>query len=133
MRFLVAVGFVVAIFVAPGTPAHAGDNDIVMSRLGDITTDGMGNPNDVIGSNQLFRSMASELGVVFAPRILAPADTLRNLMASQRCRQTLRCGSAPLCLDRRGRRRSGDDGEAPIAQAHDDGGHFADGTQGAVF
>ncbi len=76
MRFLVAVGFVAALGTAPGAPAHAGDNDLVMSRLGDITTDAMGNPTDVIGSNLLFRSLASELGVVFAPRIMSPADTL---------------------------------------------------------
>lgn len=51
-------------------PAVAGDNDLVLSRLGTIEGD------RVVGSNVGFRSLASELGVVLAPRLLAPADTL---------------------------------------------------------
>jgi len=47
-----------------------------MSRLGTIQVDGMGSPLDVIGSNLEFRALASELGVVMAPRLLTPADTL---------------------------------------------------------
>lgn len=57
-------------------PARADSNDIVLSRLGHAVDDGMGNTIDVVGNNQQFRSMASELGVVLAPRLLAPADTL---------------------------------------------------------
>lgn len=57
-------------------PAIADDNDLVVSRLGDVVTDGMGQPIDVIGDPVLFRSLASELGVVLAPRLVEPADTL---------------------------------------------------------
>jgi hypothetical protein len=56
--------------------AHAGDNDLVMARLGTVIEDGSGMPIDVVGDNQQFRSLVSELGVVMAPRLLAPADTL---------------------------------------------------------
>lgn len=56
--------------------AHADDNDIVMSRLGVRVDDAMGNPTDAFGNNLLFRSMVSELGVVFAPRLLTPSNTL---------------------------------------------------------
>jgi len=60
-----------------GAPrAHADENDIVMSRLGVITNDAMGNPTNAFGNNLLFRSMVSELGVIFAPRLLTPANTL---------------------------------------------------------
>jgi hypothetical protein len=54
------------------TPALADDNDLVLSRLGAVnaTNDG------VIPDNQSFRSLASELGVVIAPRLDTPADTL---------------------------------------------------------
>ncbi len=48
----------------------ADDNDLVLSRLGTISG------NSVVGSNINFRSLASELGVVMAPRLLEPADTL---------------------------------------------------------
>ena len=57
-------------------PAFADDNDLVVSRLGTVINDGGGMPVDVIGDPTLFRSLASELGVVFAPRLLEPADTL---------------------------------------------------------
>lgn len=50
--------------------AAADDNDLVLSRLGTISG------NSVVGSNINFRSLASELGVVMAPRLLEPADTL---------------------------------------------------------
>lgn len=58
------------------TPALADDNDLVVSRLGSIIDDGAGMPIDVIGDPVLFRSLASELGVVLAPRLIEPADTL---------------------------------------------------------
>lgn len=56
--------------------ARADDNDLVMSRLGTVEQDGTGAAVDVVGQNQDFRSLASELGVVLAPRLLTPADTL---------------------------------------------------------
>ena len=50
--------------------ARADDNDLVLARLAHMSS------GQVIPDNQLFRSFASELGVVFAPRNLEPADTL---------------------------------------------------------
>jgi hypothetical protein len=55
-----------------GAAARADKNDLVLSRLGSINAAGTG----VIPDNQAFRSLASELGMVFAPRNLAPSDTL---------------------------------------------------------
>lgn len=77
MRSRSLVG-VLALFcaTASATTAWADDNDLVVSRLGDIVTDNMGQPVDVIGDPILFRSLASELGVVMAPRLIEPADTL---------------------------------------------------------
>lgn len=57
-------------------PAGAEDNDLVLSRLGLAEQDMAGDPVDVVGQNQDFRSMASELGVVLAPRLLTPSDTI---------------------------------------------------------
>jgi hypothetical protein len=62
-----------AVIVASGAlaaSARADDNDLVLARL---AKPGPGGP---IPDNQQFRSLTSELGVVFAPRNLAPADTL---------------------------------------------------------
>lgn len=54
----------------PAAPARAGDNDIVLSRLGTVSGE------NVVASDADFRSLASQLGVVLAPRLLSPADTL---------------------------------------------------------
>lgn len=51
-------------------PARAGGNDVVLSRLGNDAG------GAVVGNSADFRSLASELGVVLAPRLLSPADTL---------------------------------------------------------
>jgi len=56
-------------------PALAGENDLVMTRLGRIVESG-GTPVDVVGGNLEFRSLVSELGVVLAPRLLSPSDTI---------------------------------------------------------
>jgi hypothetical protein len=72
----VKVALVVALVCALTTPALADDNDLVVGRLGTVINDGMGQPIDVIGDPVLFRSLASELGVVMAPRLVEPADTL---------------------------------------------------------
>jgi hypothetical protein len=56
--------------------AAAEDNDLVMQRLGTAIDDGAGTVIDVVGDNQQYRSMVSELGVVLAPRLLSPADTI---------------------------------------------------------
>jgi hypothetical protein len=68
-----AVGIILCFL--PGLPlaerlAWAGDNDIVLSRLGDMSGAA------VVGNAADFRSLTSELGVVLAPRLLSPADTL---------------------------------------------------------
>ena len=68
---LAAVLFLVGAATTART-ATADKNDLVLSRLGTINAAG----NGVIADNQAFRSLVSELGVVFAPRNLAPADTL---------------------------------------------------------
>ena len=61
--------------IAAPAPARAGDNDIVLARLGLITTQN-GMPAGVIGQNLEFRSLVSELGIALAPRLETPADTL---------------------------------------------------------
>jgi len=73
MRLAAAVAL-----VALATPATAlaGDNDMVLSRLGLIRTDSTGTPTAVVGQNLEFRALASELGVVLAPRLMSPSDTL---------------------------------------------------------
>jgi hypothetical protein len=63
------LGAIAAILVTSAT-AHAGKNDLVLSRLGEI--DG----NNVVPQNEAFRSLVSELGVVVAPKFLSPADSL---------------------------------------------------------
>lgn len=68
MRFLlVALGLTLL-----PTAAAADPNDLVLSRLGTINATN----DDVIPDNQSFRSLASELGVVIAPKFLSPSDTL---------------------------------------------------------
>lgn len=67
---------VAAVLLLAGGPARAGDNDLVLSRLGDVLVSGSGAPVGAVGSNEDFRSLASELGVVLAPRLAEPADTL---------------------------------------------------------
>lgn len=73
MRLAAAVALVA--LAIPATAA-AGDNDLILARLGLIRTDGAGDPVSVVGQNLEFRALASELGVVLAPRLMAPADTL---------------------------------------------------------
>lgn len=55
--------------------ASADDNDLVLSRLGTRVMNGNGDLTNVIGQNLEFRALASQLGVVLAPRLLTPADT----------------------------------------------------------
>jgi hypothetical protein len=68
-------GLLLGVLVASAGTAAAGDNDLVLSRLGKIKTDGTGTPIAVVGQNLEYRSLVSELGVVMAPRLLSPADT----------------------------------------------------------
>jgi hypothetical protein len=55
--------------------AAADSNDLVMSRLATRIID-EGRVISVVGQNLEFRALASQLGVVLAPRLLTPADTL---------------------------------------------------------
>jgi hypothetical protein len=55
--------------------AAADSNDLVMSRLATRMID-EGLVVGTIGQNLEFRALASQLGVVLAPRVLTPADTL---------------------------------------------------------
>ncbi len=73
-RGIAAFALATVAFAAPR--AHADDNDLVFARLGKIRagTDGM--PNTVVGQNLEFRALVSELGVVLAPQLLTPSDTL---------------------------------------------------------
>src|SRR4026209_1562680 len=66
---------IAAALLAGGT-ARAGDNDLVLARLGSVVVDDSGMPVDAVGDSAAFRSLASELGVVLAPRLPQPADTL---------------------------------------------------------
>jgi hypothetical protein len=66
-----------AIIAALAAPAAADPNDLVLSRLGTRITDpGTGMLTGVVGENVEFRSLASQLGVVLAPHLLTPADTV---------------------------------------------------------
>ena len=60
---------------APGTAA-ADPNDLVLSRLGTRITDSSGDLQSVVGQNLEFRALASQMGVVLAPHLLTPADTI---------------------------------------------------------
>jgi hypothetical protein len=61
--------------VLASSPAHADDNDLVLSRLALQSEDGAGNPI-FTPQNADLRSLSSQLGVVLAPHMLTPADTL---------------------------------------------------------
>jgi len=65
----------VAVIALP-CAARADRNDFVMSRLGTRISDGNGQLSSVVGENLEFRALASQLGVVLAPQLLTPADTL---------------------------------------------------------
>ena len=56
--------------------AAADPNDLVMSRLGTRVMNATGGIDAVVGQNLEFRALASQLGVVLAPHLLTPADTL---------------------------------------------------------
>ncbi len=70
-RLVIAAAVCLLAVARPGL-ARADDNDLVVSRLG--VPNAMG--TDIVPAAQSFRSLASELGVVLAPRLLAPSDTL---------------------------------------------------------
>ncbi len=67
---------IVLTLVGIASTAAADSNDLVLSRLGTRITDANGNVTSVIGQNLEFRSLASQLGVVLAPSVLTPADSI---------------------------------------------------------
>jgi hypothetical protein len=72
----VRAGFALAFLCITGAAASADDNDLVLSRLATRVTDGSGNLTSVVGQNLELRSLSSQLGVVLAPHLLTPADTV---------------------------------------------------------
>jgi hypothetical protein len=66
----------VVLLAASAHPAVADDNDLVLARLGTRITDNAGNLTGVVAQNLEFRALASQLGVVLAPHLLTPADTI---------------------------------------------------------
>ena len=62
--------------VCAARPAAADPNDLVLSRLATRIIGAGGNLDAVVGENLEFRALASQLGVVLAPHLLTPADTL---------------------------------------------------------
>jgi hypothetical protein len=71
-----ACWLVVALLAATVRPVAADDNDIVLSRLAAKVTDASGNVTGIIPDQLAFRALASQLGVVLAPHLLTPADTI---------------------------------------------------------
>lgn len=72
-----AAGVALAVCLAAPTLAHADANDILISRLATRVVDpNTGAITNAIGQNLEFRALASQLGVVLAPHLLTPADTI---------------------------------------------------------
>src|SRR5262245_47023892 len=76
------LGAALAVLLVTSSPARADDNDLALSRFATAAQPDM-NGNIPIGgvrldaaANSKFRSLASELGVVLAPKLLSPADTI---------------------------------------------------------
>jgi hypothetical protein len=69
------IGIAIA-FLCMTQPARADDNDLILGRLATRMTDAGGNLTGVVGQNLELRALASQLGVVLAPHLLTPADTL---------------------------------------------------------
>ncbi len=57
-------------------PTAADPNDLVLARLATRIFDASGQLQSVVGENREFRALASQLGVVLAPHLLTPADSL---------------------------------------------------------
>lgn len=75
--FLMIRGALTALaLVCVSRPAAADPNDLVLSRLATRLTDNNGQLTGVVGENLELRALASQLGVVLAPHLLTPADTL---------------------------------------------------------
>jgi hypothetical protein len=70
-----ARGALIALVVCASRLAAADPNDLVLSRLATRIVDS-GRVVGVVGQNLEFRALSSQLGVVLAPQLLTPADTL---------------------------------------------------------
>src|SRR5689334_1299025 len=68
-------GIAAAIILVLCAPAAADSNDLVLSRLGTRIMTG-GTVTSIVGQNLEFRALASQLGVVLAPHLLTPADSI---------------------------------------------------------
>ncbi|MEO7097326.1 MAG: hypothetical protein ABI175_28955 [Polyangiales bacterium] len=75
MVLRVALGLLVASLAAPRLAA-ADSNDLILSRLATRIENNSGTLTNVVGQNLEFRSLASQMGVVLAPHLLTPADTV---------------------------------------------------------
>lgn len=70
-------GLVLLCVLGAASPAFADQNDLVLSRLGTRVMDpSTGEVTGVVGQNLELRGLASQLGVVLAPHLLTPADTV---------------------------------------------------------
>src|SRR5689334_22599067 len=69
-------GLVVLSLLGTTAPAFADPNDVLIGRLATRIDDSSGKLMSVVGQNLEMRSLASQLGVVLAPHLLTPADTL---------------------------------------------------------
>ncbi len=67
---------VVVSLLGAAAPAAADPNDLVLSRLATLRTDGTGAVIGSVGQSRELRALSSQLGVVLAPHLLTPADTL---------------------------------------------------------
>lgn len=68
-----ALGALATLTIVPAL-AHADDNDVILSRL--VHVDMASTGDRYVPQNLELRGLASELGVVLAPHMLTPADTL---------------------------------------------------------
>lgn len=73
MRRALVVG---SLLGATAAPAAADPNDLILSRLATLRTDSSGAVVSAYGQNRDLRALSSQLGVVLAPHLLTPADTL---------------------------------------------------------
>lgn len=65
-----------AMTVCAPSVAAADANDVIISRLATRIMNNNGELTNVVGQNLEFRALASQLGVILAPRLLTPADTI---------------------------------------------------------
>jgi hypothetical protein len=74
-RMCLAAGVCAALWSVSNI-AHANPNDLVLSRLTTKMRDGNGAVMTAVPQSLEFRALASQMGVVLAPHLLGPADTL---------------------------------------------------------